>query len=78
MLIALQVSLASLSGVFQRIEQPVEKALLTLPYLGNCGPSSLPLTLAMGLAQGQVKDGQQLCLYAVGAGLGCVIMGVQW
>lgn len=73
-----QVSLAHFQAVFQRIEQPIEKALLTLPYLGNCGPASLPLTLALGEAQGRVQPGMQLCLYAVGSGLGCIIMGVRW
>jgi len=73
-----QVSMAHFSQVFQRIEQPIEKALLTLPFLGNCGPASLPLTLAIGEAQGRIQPGHELCLYAVGSGLGCVIMGVQW
>jgi 3-oxoacyl-[acyl-carrier-protein] synthase III len=73
-----QVSLAHFSEVFKRIEQPIEKALLTLPYLGNCGPASLPLTLAMGVAQGRVVPGQEVCMYGVGSGLGCIIMGVQW
>ncbi len=73
-----QVSMAHFAQVFQRIEQPIEKALLTLPFLGNCGPASLPLTLAIGEAQGRIQPGQELCLYAVGSGLGCVIMGVQW
>ncbi len=73
-----QVSMAHFSEVFRRIEQPIEKALLTLPHLGNCGPASLPLTLAMGEAQGRVVPGTELCLYGVGSGLSCVIMGVTW
>jgi 3-oxoacyl-[acyl-carrier-protein] synthase III len=73
-----QVSLAHFQAVFARIEQPLDKAILTLPYLGNCGPGSLPVTLAIGEAQGRVVPGQTLCLYAVGSGLSCVIMEVKW
>lgn len=77
-IVAHQVSLAHFQGVLSRIEQPLDKALLTLPYLGNCGPASLPLTLALGEAQGNIRKGQELCLYAVGSGLSCMIMGVTW
>ena len=73
-----QVSMAHFSAVFERIEQPIEKALLTLPFLGNCGPASMPLTLALAEAQGQIQPGQELCLYGVGSGLACIIMGVRW
>lgn len=73
-----QVSLAHFQSIFQKIGQPVEKALLTLPYLGNCGPTSMPLTLSIGVQQGQIREGQNVCLWAVGSGLGCAIMGVRW
>jgi 3-oxoacyl-[acyl-carrier-protein] synthase-3 len=73
-----QVSLAHFQSVFEKIGQPLEKALITLPYLGNCGPAALPLTLAMGVAQNQIVGGQELCLYAVGSGLSCIILGVRW
>ena len=73
-----QVSLAHFQHTFEQLELPLERALLTFPYLGNCGPASLPLTLALGVTQGQIRSGQELCFYAVGSGLGCVIMGVEW
>jgi 3-oxoacyl-[acyl-carrier-protein] synthase-3 len=73
-----QVSLAHFSHVFRRLELPMEKALLTFPYLGNVGPTSLPLTLALGEAQGTIVPGSQLCFWAVGSGLGCIMMGVTW
>jgi len=73
-----QVSLAHFSHVFRRLELPMEKALLTFPYLGNVGPTSLPLTLALGEAQGSIVSGDKLCFWAVGSGLGCIMMGVSW
>ncbi|MBW1877049.1 MAG: 3-oxoacyl-ACP synthase III [Deltaproteobacteria bacterium] len=73
-----QVSLAHFSHVFRRLELPMDRALLTFPYLGNVGPTSLPLTLALGEAQGRIVAGQELCCWAVGSGLGCMMMGVSW
>jgi 3-oxoacyl-[acyl-carrier-protein] synthase-3 len=73
-----QVSLSHFTHTFQRLELPLEKALLTFPYLGNVGPASLPLTLALGEAQGRIQPGRELCLFGVGSGLGCVVMAVSW
>jgi 3-oxoacyl-[acyl-carrier-protein] synthase-3 len=73
-----QVSLSHFTHTFQRLELPLEKALLTFPYLGNVGPASLPLTLALGEAQGRIRSGSELCLFGVGSGLGCIVMAVGW
>lgn len=73
-----QVSVAHLTQSFEKMGFPLEKAPLTLPYLGNCGPVSTPVTLALAVAQGRVKTGDELCLYGVGSGLSCIIMGVSW
>jgi 3-oxoacyl-[acyl-carrier-protein] synthase III len=73
-----QVSVSHFSHSFAALEFDLAKAPLTLPYIGNCGPASTPLTLALSEAQGRVIPGQQLCLYGVGSGLSCVIMGVRW
>jgi len=73
-----QVSMSHFAHTFERLGLPLEKALLTFPMLGNCGPASLPLTLAIGEAQGRIAPGKELCLFGVGSGLGCIIMGVSW
>ncbi len=73
-----QVSLSHFTHTFERLELPLEKALLTFPFLGNVGPASLPLTLALGEAQGRIRSGQELCLFGVGSGLGCIVMAVRW
>ncbi|MCB9676956.1 MAG: 3-oxoacyl-ACP synthase III [Alphaproteobacteria bacterium] len=73
-----QVSVAHFTHAFEQLGLPLEKATLTLPYLGNCGPCSLPLTLCLAEAQGRIQPGQELCLWAVGSGLGCIVMSVSW
>jgi len=73
-----QVSTAHFSHAFEQLGLPLDKATLTLPYLGNCGPCSLPLTLCLAEEQGRINPGMELCLWAVGSGLGCIVMGVSW
>jgi 3-oxoacyl-[acyl-carrier-protein] synthase-3 len=73
-----QVSVAHFTQSFEQMGFPLDRAPLTLPYLGNCGPVSTPITLALSVAQGRVKDGDELCLFGVGSGLSCIIMGVTW
>lgn len=73
-----QVSVAHFTHAFEQLGLPLEKATLTLPYLGNCGPCSLPLTLCLAEAQGRIQPGMELCFWAVGSGLGCIVMGVEW
>jgi 3-oxoacyl-[acyl-carrier-protein] synthase-3 len=77
-IVAHQVSLAHFQTVMGKLGLPLEKALLTFPYLGNVGPASIPLTLALGEAQGRITPGKELCLFGVGSGLGCLMMAVRW
>ena len=73
-----QVSVAHFRHSFETVGLPFEKAMLTFPYLGNVGPASIPLTLALGEANGRITRGTDLCLFGVGSGLGCIVMGVSW
>jgi len=73
-----QVGLTHVIECFSAMNLPLDKALLTFPQLGNVGPASLPLTLALGEEQGRVVAGKRLCLFGIGSGLGVMAMGVTW
>lgn len=73
-----QVGLTHFVNTFERLEIPLEKALVTFPYLGNTGPVSVPITLSIGVAQGRITPGTEVALFGVGSGLGSLILGVQW
>lgn len=73
-----QVSITHFRHSFETVGLPLEKAMLTFPYLGNVGPASIPLTLALGEANGRITRGTDVCLFGVGSGLGCIVMGVTW
>lgn len=73
-----QVGLTHFVKTFERIGVPLDKALVTFPYLGNTGPVSVPITLSIGVAQGRIQPGKEVALFGVGSGLGSMIVGVQW
>ena len=51
---------------------------MTFPYLGNTGPVSVPVTVAVGEAQGRITKGKEVAMFGVGSGLGSIILGVEW
>jgi 3-oxoacyl-[acyl-carrier-protein] synthase III len=55
---------------------PMEKALLTYPFLGNVGSVALPITLALGLWKKQINPGSKVALMGIGSGLSCQMMEV--
>ena len=73
-----QVGMAHFAKTFNRLGLPMEKALVTFPFLGNTGPVSVPVTVAIGEAQGRITKGKEVAMFGVGSGLGSIILGVQW
>jgi len=73
-----QVGLTHFVKTFERLGLPLDKALVTFPFLGNTGPVSVPVTLSVGVAQGRIQRGQTVALFGVGSGLGSMILEVQW
>jgi 3-oxoacyl-[acyl-carrier-protein] synthase-3 len=50
----------------------------TVETLGNMGSVSLPISFALALEQGFIRDGQRVALLGIGSGLHCLMLGVQW
>lgn len=51
---------------------------VTYPFLGNVGPASVPLTLALAEDAGRIREGDRLALMGIGSGLNCSMMEVVW
>ena len=51
---------------------------VTYPFLGNVGPASVPLTLALAEESGRLKSGDRVALMGIGSGLNCSMMEVVW
>jgi len=73
-----QVGMTHFVQTFTRLGLSLDKALVTFPFLGNTGPVSVPVTLAIGEAQGRITAGKEVALFGVGSGLGSIVLGVSW
>ena len=54
------------------------RSFVTYPNLGNVGPASVPLTLALALDAGRIKEGDRVALVGIGSGLNCSMMELIW
>ncbi len=66
-----QVALQAL-GLSPEIDYP------TLAYLGNTASVAAPISMAIGLENGFVKDGDRVVLFGVGSGINSIVLGIQW
>ena len=55
-----------------------ENDFATLEWLGNTGSAALPTTMAIGLQEGFVEEGQNIGMLGIGSGINCVMLAVQW
>lgn len=62
---------ASLLGLrlLRHFGWPTERILVTLDWLGNSVAASIPVTLAQGVQDGQIRRGDKVLLVGTGAGL---------
>ncbi|MEW6279657.1 MAG: 3-oxoacyl-[acyl-carrier-protein] synthase III C-terminal domain-containing protein, partial [Candidatus Eremiobacterota bacterium] len=73
-----QVGATHQRTLFDRLGLDLGRAFLTYPFLGNVGPASVPLTLALARDRGRVQKGHRLALMGIGSGLNCSMMEVLW
>ncbi len=73
-----QVGQAHARRLFSALELDPERNFETLSVLGNVGSVSAPITMAMGIEKGKLKDGQRAALLGIGSGINSVMLGVDW
>lgn len=66
-----QVALQAL-GLSPTIDYP------TLHYLGNTASVAAPISMAIGIDEGFVTDGDRIILFGVGSGINSIVLGIQW
>ncbi|MBI3925036.1 MAG: 3-oxoacyl-ACP synthase III [Armatimonadetes bacterium] len=64
--------------LFESLGLDTDRSFVTYPFLGNVGPASVPLTLALARDRGRVRKGARLALMGIGSGLNCSMMEVRW
>lgn len=73
-----QVGRRHYEELFSRLGLNQANSFVTYPFLGNVGPASVPLTLALAEEAGRLKSGDRVALMGIGSGLNCSMMEVRW
>jgi 3-oxoacyl-[acyl-carrier-protein] synthase-3 len=50
----------------------------TFQTLGNTGAAALPVTMALGIEQGQLQAGDHVAMLGIGSGINCQMLAVEW
>ncbi|WP_050523862.1 beta-ketoacyl-ACP synthase III [Pseudorhodobacter wandonensis] len=73
-----QANLRIISATAARMEVPMERVVLTVQDHGNTSAASIPLALSVGVARGQIKQGDLLVAEAIGGGLAWGAVVLRW
>jgi 3-oxoacyl-[acyl-carrier-protein] synthase III len=73
-----QVTAVHQQMLFETLRLDTSKGFSTVAYLGNIGPVSLPITLAIALDNGEISVGDNIAMLGIGSGLSCIMLGVKW
>ncbi len=73
-----QVGVAHFRMLFERLGLSESKNFQTLPFLGNVGTVSAPITLAMAMEEKAFQPGQRGVLLGIGSGINSIAMGIEW
>ena len=64
--------------LFETLHLDSSKGFSSVEYLGNIGPVSLPITLAIAIEESQLNVGDTVAMLGIGSGLSCIMLGVEW
>lgn len=73
-----QVGSAHARLLLETLRLDPAKNFETLPVLGNVGSVSAPITMAMAIEQGVLREGERAALLGIGSGINCLMLGVDW
>ncbi len=73
-----QANLRIISATAARMNVPIERVVVTVQDHGNTSAASIPLALSVGVARGQIKQGDLLVAEAIGGGLAWGAVVLRW
>lgn len=73
-----QVGSAHARLLFERLNLRADKNFETLPFLGNVGSVSAPITMAMAIDENHFCPGMKGAMLGIGSGINCLMLGVDW
>lgn len=78
LLVPHQANIRIIEGAMKRLELGPDKVLVNLDRYGNTSSASIPVALCEALADGRIKDGDNLVLVSFGAGLVWGSIAMRW
>jgi 3-oxoacyl-[acyl-carrier-protein] synthase-3 len=78
LLVPHQANIRIIEGAMKRLHIGPEKVIVNLDRYGNTSSASIPLALSEALADGRLKDGDNLVLVSFGAGLVWAAVALRW
>jgi 3-oxoacyl-[acyl-carrier-protein] synthase III len=73
-----QVGVAHRRLMFESLHLNPKIDFATLETLGNTGAAALPITMALGIEGGQLRDGDHVAMLGIGSGINCLMLAVEW
>ena len=73
-----QVGSAHARMLFDQLGLESERNFETLPFLGNVGSVSAPITMALAMERSVFTPGQRAAMLGIGSGINCLMLGIQW
>ncbi|THB76618.1 MAG: 3-oxoacyl-ACP synthase III [Desulfobulbaceae bacterium] len=73
-----QVGSAHAKLLFEKLGLDPRKNYETLPFLGNVGSVSAPITLAMAIDNELFTPGMKGAMLGIGSGINCLMLGIEW
>ena len=73
-----QVTAVHQELLFDTLSLDESKGFSSVEYLGNVGPVSRPITLAIALDKGHLDPDDNVGMLGIGSGLSSVMLGVKW
>ena len=73
-----QANIRIIEGTAKRMQVPMERVIVTVQDHGNTSAASIPLSISVGRARGQIKPGDLIVTEAIGGGLawGSVVLRI--
>jgi 3-oxoacyl-[acyl-carrier-protein] synthase III len=73
-----QANLRIITATAQRMQVPMDRVVVTVQDHGNTSAASIPLALSVGVARGQIKQGDLIVTEAIGGGLAWGAVVLRW
>ena len=73
-----QANIRIIQGTAKKMGLPMEKVVVTVQDHGNTSAASIPLALSVGVARGQIKQGDLVVTEAIGGGLAWGAVVLRW